>query len=438
MDTQSTERQVEHDVLLVNDKKTNKIQAVKGLDENGKLETVPATKKNQPQFMRVDKHGDFFSNFFSNFFSQLKNPTQFSFFRVPELLTIKMANQMQKELNQKDTPNYELFLKHQIEPKDFKQTKENKVAESTTNQSQEQNPYKYDIKDIDWDSLSRLGLSKKALEEMDLLDPLLRGYKTKDLVAVNLDLGSAVFSLDARLSLQKNDQGKVVMALEGVKKYPNLNAPLHGHEFSKQDKHNLLKTGNMGRVVDLIDPSTKEKISSVVSVDRLTNNLIVTRVEKMQIPTEVKGIILDKEQLLTLKQGKPLLVQGMTSAKGTLFNAEIQFNAAKGHIEFLFDNTNKQNQNQSQPQEPQDLKTFRGKELSDKQHTDLLDGKPVYIEGLTDKRRKPYQGYITYNKESKQTDFSFKNPNQPEEKSKVQNQSKASIDEPKKSKGRKI
>ncbi|WP_353100767.1 DUF3945 domain-containing protein [Myroides odoratus] len=439
MSTETTERQVEHDVLLVNDKTKNKIQVVKGLDKDGKLETVPATKKNQNQFLKVDRHGDFFSNFFSNFFSQLKNPTQFTFFRVPELLTIKMANQMQKELKQSG-PTHELFLKHQITEIGNAPKMENKVAEPTKEQEQ-YSSNKFDIKDIDWDSLSRLGLSKEKLQEMDLLEPLLQGYKTKDLVAVNLDLGSAVFSLDARLSLQKNEEGKVVMALEGVKKYPNLNVPLYGHEFSKQDKHNLLKTGNMGRVVDLTHPTTKENIPSVVSVDRLTNNLVVTRVEKMQLPQEVKGIVLSEEQLQTLKEGKPLLVEGMTSAKGNLFNAEIQFNAAKGHIEFLFDNTNKQsqakNQTQNQSQLSDDLKTFRGKELSEKQQSDLLEGKPIYIKDLLDKRGNPYQGYVSYNKETKQADFSFQNPNK-EEQSKAQSQSEKQADEPKKNKGRKM
>ena len=55
------------DILLVLDKEKMKIQAVKSIDENGKMETVDPTKKNQNQFMRVDKSGDFFSNFFSNF-----------------------------------------------------------------------------------------------------------------------------------------------------------------------------------------------------------------------------------------------------------------------------------------------------------------------------------------------------------------------------------
>lgn len=67
------------EILLVLDKDKKKIQAVKSINENGKMETVDPTRKNQNQFMRVDKSGDFFSNFFSNFFSQLKNPTNFFF-----------------------------------------------------------------------------------------------------------------------------------------------------------------------------------------------------------------------------------------------------------------------------------------------------------------------------------------------------------------------
>ena len=67
------------DILLVLDKKKKKIEAVNGIGKNGELKTVPANKKNESQFMRIDKHGDLFSNFFSNFLNQLKNPTHFKF-----------------------------------------------------------------------------------------------------------------------------------------------------------------------------------------------------------------------------------------------------------------------------------------------------------------------------------------------------------------------
>ncbi|MEC4037038.1 hypothetical protein VSO73_18235, partial [Myroides odoratimimus] len=71
------------------------------------------------------------------------------------------------------------------------------------------------------------------------------------------------------------------------------------------------------------------------------------------------------------------------------------------------------------------------------QQSDLLEGKPIYIKDLIDKRGNPYQGYVTYNKETKQADFSFQNPNK-QEQSKAQSQSEKQAAEPKKTKGRKM
>src|SRR3990167_11239909 len=87
------------EILLVLDKEKKKIQAVKGIDENGKLETVDPTKENQSQFMRVDKHGDFLSNFFTNFVSQLKNPTKFSFFNGPANFVVEIAEELQRRVD---------------------------------------------------------------------------------------------------------------------------------------------------------------------------------------------------------------------------------------------------------------------------------------------------------------------------------------------------
>ena len=92
------------DILLVLDKEKKKIQAVKGIDKNGGLETVEPNGKNNSEFMRVDKHGDIFSNFFSNFLRQLKNPTRFSFFKVPAPIAVDTATEMQKHI---DTPTKE-------------------------------------------------------------------------------------------------------------------------------------------------------------------------------------------------------------------------------------------------------------------------------------------------------------------------------------------
>ncbi|MBG6188094.1 DUF3945 domain-containing protein [Flavobacterium sp. CAN_S2] len=410
------------EILLVLDKEKKKIQAVKGIDNNGKLETVDANKKNQNQFMRVDKQGDFFSNFFSNFVSQLKNPTNFSFFKVPEPVAIDMTNEMQKQMD-RPTPEGELLMKqHEVkaEPDKSNNKQENKNSMTTTQTTSETSEYRYKPEQIDWQTMNNLGLNKEKLEKMNLLDPLLRGFKTNELVPVSLNIGTAVTRMDARLSLQQNDEGVVVVAIHGIRKEPNLNFAFFGHEFSKEDKENLLKTGNMGRVVNLTNPKTNETIPSIVSVDRLTNELVALRTDKIKIPDEIKGVKLDDVQKQTLMEGKPLHIEGMTSKKGTSFDAEVQFNADKRFVEFLFDrnNTNKQLQNNEQSQSKETPKTFRGKELDNEQYQKFKDGQTVYVSGLVDKKGKEYKGYITFNKETNKTDFSFQNPNKIKEEAK--------------------
>ncbi|MCH5685190.1 hypothetical protein LWM68_13610 [Niabella sp. W65] len=113
------------DILLVLDKEKKKIQAVTGINKNGELETVDPDKKNQSQFMRVDKSGDIFSNFFSNFWRQLKNPTHFSFFKVPALEAVDTAKQMQQQVDAPTKEGESLMTKHEVkEPKG--QQQENK------------------------------------------------------------------------------------------------------------------------------------------------------------------------------------------------------------------------------------------------------------------------------------------------------------------------
>lgn len=406
------------DILLVLDKEKMKIQAVKSIDENGKMETVDPTKKNQNQFMRVDKSGDFFSNFFSNFFSQLKNPTNFSFFKVPAPIAVEKAQEMQKQVD-KPTPEGEKIMKeHEVkieQQSDKKQVNQNNMA--TTQTTQEASEYRYKPEQIDWDTMTNLGLSKEYLEKRNLLEPLLKGYKTNELLPIGVNLGGTILRTDARLSLQQAEDGKVVVGIHGIKKEPNLHFEFFGHKFTDEDKKNLLETGNMGRVVDLKNSKTGELMPSIISIDRLTNDVIALRTDFIKVPDEIKGVKLDDAQKQTLMEGKPLKLEGMISTKGTEFSATVQFNADKRYVEFLFERNNSnrqtqsngQTQNNQQNQSQEAPKTFRGKELTDDQHKDFKAGQTIYIDGLKDKKGQPYQGYITFNKENGKTNFEFPN-----------------------------
>lgn len=286
-------------------------------------------------------------------------------------------------------------------------------ASEAAQQASESGEYRYKPEQIDWETMNNLGLNKERLEKRNLLDPLLKGYKTNELVNISLNLGSAIVRTDARLSLQQNDNGQLVVAIHGIRKEPTLNFPFFGHEFSKEDKDNLLQKGNMGRIVDLKNPRTNEVIPSIISVDRLTNELVALRADKIKVPNEIKGVKLDDNQKQTLMEGKSLQLVGMISKKGEPFDASVQFNADKRYVEFLFDRNQQLQttvQNNSKTQLPEAPKTFRGKELDEQQYNQFKAGQTVYVDGLKDKKGQSYQGYITFNKETSKTEFSFQNP----------------------------
>ncbi|WP_312075654.1 DUF3945 domain-containing protein [Chryseobacterium sp.] len=414
-------QQIEHeqkqsaDTLVALDSKNKKVDLVKGVDRDGNLIKANAENKNSNQFIRIDRGGDIFSNFFSNFISQLKNPTDFSFFKIGELGALQTVKQLQDYVD-KASPKemevlkgYEITLQNSLTHKN-----QSKMATKTTEtENYEEQNYRYKPEQIDWQVMAKFGLNQDKLTKMNVLDRLLRGFKTNKLVPITIQLGNATSKMDVRLSLQTNDTGQVLINLHGIRKEPDFKMKFLGHEFSEQDKENLRNTGNMGRVVELVNPKTDEIIPSIISKDRLTNELVALNVKYMKIPDEIKGVKLNEEQKQILSEGKPLYIQGMTSSKGELFDATVQFNAEKRYVEFLFDPTKKLSQSETEQRTisagPE--KMFRGKELSNQQFDQLKEGKSVYLSGLIDQKGNTYNGYITFNKDEGTTDFSFKNPN---------------------------
>lgn len=304
------------DILLVFDKEEKQLKAVKGIDEKGELKMAPADSKSLDDFMKVDKQGNMLSNFFSNFMRQAQNPSRFSFFKIPIEKSVNTIEKLQNHLAKLTEKGKEYLKKYEVSPEQYikqeqkaatlKQEGETAVAQTPPEalaqaqvqeapaQAQSQNTpaqeeLKYNPDAIDWETLQNLGVSRESLEKRNLLEPLLKGYKTNELVPISFNLGSTVTRFDARLSLREVD-GKVAVAIHGMRKKPQLDYPFFGHEFSEEDKKNLLTTGNMGRTVELTNSKTQEKIPSIISIDRLTNEIIALRSEHIKVPDEIKGV----------------------------------------------------------------------------------------------------------------------------------------------------
>jgi len=211
--------------------------------------------------------------------------------------------------------------------------------------------------------------------------------------------------VDARLQLRLDDSGEVVLHVHRVQRKVDFRKKFLGHRFSKEDRMNLLNCGNMGRVVELVNPVTGEMVPSLVSLDKLTNELFSLRMEFVRIPEVVCGVDLNEEQREVLHSGKPLFIENMVSRHNRLFNATVQFNAERQALEFFFNRKLKEDGCYwCVPP------TFRGVTLRRWQIEKLQAGETAYIRGLISKKGKEYQGYIRFDKKGGSILFSFKKP----------------------------
>ena len=126
--------------------------------------------------------------------------------------------------------------------------------------------------DVDWKELERFGVKKENLSEKDM--KALMNYGKTNLVTVNPTFGGDSYELQARLSFQKTEDGKMKLAPHFVRHEPRLDIPHNGYTFTDEDKKNLKQTGNLGRLVDVADTKTGEMRPSYISIDRLTNEIV--------------------------------------------------------------------------------------------------------------------------------------------------------------------
>lgn len=376
---QKNDNEQKSNVFIV-DKNENSVKAVSEITPEGEVKTVPANRANQASFLEVGVNNDpidIVETVIKNFWTQAKNPTDITILNVPRhvLENTKdffklLSDQLKPVISNASKKFSETFL---VNPAKFllNLQKQNQMAKQKNNEEiGEKNTdrkYRFLPSTVKWDELSKMGLSKELLEKKGMLEPLLMGNRT-DLVKVNMVVGGAKVSIDAKLSLQTQDDGFVGFRVIGVKNAPEFDRPYFGHVFSPEDKENLLKTGNMGRVVTL--NRNGENVESYISLDKQTNTFAAVRANSVKIKPEYGGIKLEQHEIDTLKEGKPLFLEGMTSQKGKAFDATLQVDAFKFGVGFSFNNG------------VDNIKKLGGVELTEQQQKDLVEGKAIKVEGM--------------------------------------------------------
>ena len=414
---QISENEQMSDIVFILDKMELILQAVSEISKDGRYKTVPAYKEHQNSFLKIDRYANMFENFLKNFWSQLKDPTRFGILSVKEgtLDNPEVRQAVEDIAAGKQTKAVEEFLKkYEIVPRDKEnqsinhQNQEEMAKKNETPQQaaqdggQQQPKYRYNESMINWEELKKFGLSREYLQERGLLDQMLKGYKTNQVVPISMNFGSAVLRTDARLSFQQSVGGPIVLGIHGIRQKPELDRPYFGHIFSEEDKKNLLETGNMGRVVEL-KGRNGEYIPSFVSIDKLTNEVVAMRAENAFIPKEIKGVQLTEQEQNDLREGKKVFIEGMISNNGKEFDAHIQINAERRGIEYIFENDKLFNR-----------QSLGGVELTQKQIGDLNAGKAIFVEGMQRKDGEVFSSYVKLDEATGRPAYTRYNPDSPE------------------------
>ena len=448
----------EKDVLVVRDEKTGEISVVAGLNADGSPKRIPAKAENSQSFLQFDRHGDVLDNFFKNFFRQCKEPSRFGFYRVAADQADKLLEVI-KDLLKDPDGNKEMLAPHKVDTSGY----EKKVQEEQSAEKQEQPEQKQDDEPkkqeemeqkneqnqespqqtqgnrgyqpideskINWQELEeKWGVKRDDLEKSGDLNRMLN-YGKSDLVRVSPNFGGEAFELDARLSFKKDGEGNVSLVPHFIRKEQKLDE-YKEHKFSDDDRKNLRETGNLGRVVDLVDRGTGEIIPSFVSIDRKTNEITDVPANKVRIPERIGKTEITKQEQDMLRAGLPVRDKLIERKDGRKFVTTLQVNVEQRGVEFVpgtgksprtaqtqeakgdtsksqaqggenADRTKKEQRRNTWTNEDGSIRPiskWSGVSFTDQQKADYVAGKAVKLENVTDKQGFHATMYIKFNPE---------------------------------------
>ena len=442
----------EKDVLVVRDEKTGEISVVAGLNADGTPKRIPAKAENAQSFLQLDRHGDALDNFFRNFFRQCKEPSRFGFYRIAadqaenvleaikQLLKDPEANKEMLAPHKVDTSEYEKKVQEEQsaqqtekqEPQkqeNMEQQKEQEQQESPQQTQGRQGYQPIDESKINWQELeAKWGVKRDDLEKSGDLTKMLN-YGKSDLVKVKPTFGGEPFELDARLSFKKDAEGNISLVPHFIRKEQKLDE-YKGHKFTDEERKSLRETGNLGRVVDIVDRETGEIIPSFISIDRKTNEITDIPANKVRIPERIGKTEITKQEQDMLRAGLPVRDKLIERKDGRKFVTTLQVNVEQRGVEFVpgtgksprtaqtqeaksdtsqnqthsgenAANTTKERRNTwtNEDGSIRPISKWSGVNFTEQQKADYAAGKTVKLENVTDKQGFHATMYIKFNPE---------------------------------------
>lgn len=276
---ESTQNQQE--VLLLEDKQERTLGIVSEIDKMGKVKTVAPKDANSNQFLKINSKEGLLQNFMGNFLRQYNAPTRFGLYKIAaEKVEQSVAVLAEILKSPKEKNNANTLKCIAIKFGEFSSPQ----ASTTIEESH-----------IDEKQFQDIGVDLEYLKKLGELDRMLKWQKTDKLIPIVLEIGDATVRTEAPLALRENQEGNLHLAIHAIRKEPDLERLYMGVQFTDENKKNLLATGNLGREVEL-KSSEDNVFKAFVSIDRLTNELLVVRSDRIRIPDDILGVQLSEVQ----------------------------------------------------------------------------------------------------------------------------------------------
>ncbi len=429
----------QEEVLIARNNETGQVGAVTGLNEDGTPRMTDVKSAKLSDLVKFSKGQNPLEAFMSNFVRQCKNPSTFGFFRVPADRYDTVGTVI-GDFAKDPVANAEMLKNNVVEvpqaSQDVEQTSEPKVEQSAQSPKQDTNsagnteaPEKevrhsaIDESRIDWAALKeKWGIDREQLEKSGDLRELLYNRKSQ-VITVTPTFGGEKFPIDARISFRADESGNIKMVPHFIHREPKLDQEFKGYTFTKEDKAALRDSGNLGKVVDLVDRNG-EKVPSYVSVDRYTNEIVSVPAKSVFVRDTVGQTKLTMAEINELKQGKALPPKQITDKNGKTYTVVLQINADRKGVEFVPGAVRKQEQSQSQEQgttqqqsswltkdgKIKPLGKWAGIPLSEQQKNDYAEGRVAELTNRLDDKGNPCTVYLWFNPEKQRPNTSLNDP----------------------------
>lgn len=426
------------EVLIARNNETGQVGAVSGLNGDGTPKMTDVKSAKLSDLVKFTKGENPLEAFMSNFVRQCKNPSTFGFFRVPAdrydtvgKVIGDLAQDPEKNADMLKNNKVDMALPAQIVTATKEQTlsDDNGQAATTDNDQAPDREVKHSAIDesrIDWPALKeKWGIDREQLEKSGDLRELLYNRKSQ-VITVTPTFGGEKFPIDARISFRADDSGNVKVVPHFIHKEPRLDQEYKGYQFTKEDKAALRDTGNLGKVVELTDPKTGEKVPSFVSIDRYTNEIVSVPQKSVYVKDTVGQTQLTMAEINELKTGKALPPKQITDKNGKTYTVVLQISADRKGVEFVPGAVRKQEQSQNQQNSQQTgqqqsswltkegkikpLGKWAGIPLTEQQKSDYAEGRVAELTNRVDEKGQPCTVYLWFNPEKQRPNTSLNDP----------------------------